>query len=235
VGATVTIAERFHGPPKSGNGGYVCGCAARFIDGPAEVTLRAPPPLETPLDVVREGDEIVLRDGAQDIARAKRATLDIEAPPAPSHVQAVQAAQGFRGHEAKHFFSTCFVCGPHHETGLRLTPGVLKDNIVACAWTPAADLAGADGKIADEFLWAALDCPSYWALPHAGDKPSVLGRLTAKIISRPAPGDALTITAWPLHSDGRKHHAASALYDASGAVLAISRAVWIEVPAEQFA
>jgi hypothetical protein len=235
VGTTVTIAERFHGPPKSGNGGYVCGLAARFIDGPAEVTLRAPPPLESPLDVVHDGEEIVLRHGAQDIARAKRAALDIEAPAAPSHAQAVQAAKGFRGVEAKHFFSTCFVCGPKHESGLRLTPGALRDNIVACAWTPAADLAGADGKVADEFIWAALDCPSYWSLPHAGDKPSVLGRLTAHIHARPAPGAPLTIAAWPLGSEGRKHHAASALYDPNGAVLALSRAVWIELKEEQLA
>jgi hypothetical protein len=44
---TITIARRFRGPPNSGNGGYVCGMLARYITGAAEVTLRAPPPLET--------------------------------------------------------------------------------------------------------------------------------------------------------------------------------------------
>ncbi len=49
--ATLTIAKRFHGPPASGNGGYVCGRLARFIPGPAVVRLKAPPPLERPLTV----------------------------------------------------------------------------------------------------------------------------------------------------------------------------------------
>ena len=49
---TMTIARRFRGPPNSGNGGYVCGMLARYISGAAEVVLRAPPPLETELDVV---------------------------------------------------------------------------------------------------------------------------------------------------------------------------------------
>ena len=52
---TMTIPRRFRGPPNSGNGGYVCGMLARQIAGAAEVTLRAPPPLETKLDLVEVG------------------------------------------------------------------------------------------------------------------------------------------------------------------------------------
>ena len=52
---TMTIPRRFRGPPNSGNGGYVCGMLARQIAGAAEVTLRAPPPLETELDLVEVG------------------------------------------------------------------------------------------------------------------------------------------------------------------------------------
>ena len=44
-----SIAERFRGPPRSGNGGYVCGRVARHWAGPATVRLKAPPPLETGL------------------------------------------------------------------------------------------------------------------------------------------------------------------------------------------
>ena len=60
---TFTIAARFNGPPGSGNGGYVCGRIARHIRGASAVTLRAPPPLETPLRVTREGDRVALFDG----------------------------------------------------------------------------------------------------------------------------------------------------------------------------
>ena len=52
---TMTIPRRFRGPPNSGNGGYVCGMLARQIAGAAEVTLRAPPPLETELGLVEVG------------------------------------------------------------------------------------------------------------------------------------------------------------------------------------
>ena len=45
------IESRYKGPPTSGNGGWTAGTVAALIDGPAEVTLRTPPPLETPLSV----------------------------------------------------------------------------------------------------------------------------------------------------------------------------------------
>ena len=54
---TMTIPRRFRGPPNSGNGGYVCGMLGRQIAGAAEVTLRAPPPLETKLDLVEESGQ----------------------------------------------------------------------------------------------------------------------------------------------------------------------------------
>ncbi len=49
---SIIIDKRYCGPPNSGNGGYVCGRLARYIPGGAEVTLRAPPPLDKQLDVV---------------------------------------------------------------------------------------------------------------------------------------------------------------------------------------
>jgi len=42
---TVVIDDRFNGPAGSANGGYACAMAARWVDGPGEVTLRVPPPL----------------------------------------------------------------------------------------------------------------------------------------------------------------------------------------------
>ena len=43
------IAERFCGPPNSGNGGYVCGLLAKHLTGTVTVRLKAPPPLKTKL------------------------------------------------------------------------------------------------------------------------------------------------------------------------------------------
>src|SRR2546430_6225723 len=44
----IVIEPRFRGPPDSANGGYTCAMAAQFIDVPAQVTLRTPPPLGRP-------------------------------------------------------------------------------------------------------------------------------------------------------------------------------------------
>src|SRR5204863_395973 len=52
----LTIPSRFNGPAGVGNGGYVCGRIAAYIDGPATVTLRRPPPLDTPMTVERDDE-----------------------------------------------------------------------------------------------------------------------------------------------------------------------------------
>lgn len=230
---TVRIAERFHGPPRSGNGGYVCGLAASFIEGPAEVSLRAPPPLETPLAVVREGGEISLRHGETEIARARSTQLQVTPPPAPALAEAQRGASSYLGHK-EHFFPTCFTCGPAHPQGLHVFTGPVREGMVAAPWTARADLAAEDGLVDEKFVWAALDCPSYWALPKAGLFRAVLGRLSAEIVNRPRPGENTIVAAWPLDASGRKHRAASALYDASGTLLARAEALWIEIKPEQF-
>ena len=75
---TITIPRRFRGPPNSGNGGYVCGILARQIAGAAEVTLRAPPPLETELDLVEVGARVwELRQGTATIAVGRPVTFDL--------------------------------------------------------------------------------------------------------------------------------------------------------------
>jgi len=48
------IPSRFCGPPGSGNGGYVCGRIAAYVDGPATVTLRRPTPLGAPMAIERD-------------------------------------------------------------------------------------------------------------------------------------------------------------------------------------
>ena len=56
---SLVIPSRFCGPPGSGNGGYVCGRIAAYLDGPVTVTLRRPPPLATPMGVERDGERSV--------------------------------------------------------------------------------------------------------------------------------------------------------------------------------
>ena len=232
---TVRIAKQFHGPPSSGNGGYVCGLVAQFIDGPAEATLRMPPPLETPLDVVREGGAVRLAHGDQLVAEARASRPTIIPPTSPGIEAAERASHNFLGFK-DHLFHSCFVCGTSRTRGdgLRLFAGPVREGLVACAWTPGQAFADDEGRVANLFMWAALDCPSYWSLPSAGAKRAVLGRLTAEITTRPRADQTLVVAAWPLSSSARKHRAATAIYDAAGAVLARAEAMWIDIKPEQF-
>lgn len=229
---TVSIDARFNGPPGSGNGGYVCGLLATLIDGPSEATLRAPPPLETPLTLTQsDNGAVTLRAGDALIGEAKPlAHFDLAAPSAPTLDEARAAAQRYAG-ARDHAFPTCFVCGPGRPAhdGLDLFTGrVAQRDLVACTWTPSADLADENGVVRPAFIHAALDCPSYWALPHAG-KPALLARLSANIdAALPSAGEELIVVGWYLNSDGRKHNGAAALYHADGRLIARSQALWIE-------
>jgi hypothetical protein len=51
----VVIDRRYCGPKNSANGGYAAGVFARVIDGPAEVTLKAPPRFDVPIAFERDG------------------------------------------------------------------------------------------------------------------------------------------------------------------------------------
>ncbi|MGD9966215.1 MAG: hypothetical protein AB7T59_06820 [Hyphomonadaceae bacterium] len=228
----ITIAPRFNGPPGSGNGGYVCGLMARELDGASEATLRAPPPLGVPLRLTGEVDGSVhLYDGHTLLGEAHPTALDLAPLPAPSLDEARAAAKRYAGLQA-HRYSTCFTCGPSRppHDGLHLYTGAVEGrDMVACTWTPTRDLDRGDGRVAPEFVHAALDCPSYWSLPGAG-MAALLARLAASIDADDLPriGEELIVAAWPIASDGRKHRAATAIYTAGGAVIARAEALWIE-------
>jgi len=231
-GATI-IARRFHGPPDSANGGYACGVVAAAIDGPAEVTLRAPPPLDRPLELVAAPSGLViLRDGDAVVAEGRPTTVEIDIVAPVDLAQATEAARAYPGF-ARHPFPSCFVCGPDRVEGdgLRIFPGPVAGRTVAAApWTPHPSIAGADGRVRAECLWAALDCPSYFGAEVASPvrMPALLGRLAARIERAPRVGEPCVAVGWLLERDGRKLHAASAIFAGDGELLGVARATWIE-------
>lgn len=204
---------------------------AKHIDGASVVSLRAPPPLDTALSLDTGGDRVELRDGDALLAEARPAALDLAAPAAPSLAEARAAERRYVG-LTDHRYGTCFTCGPAraNKDGLALFTGHVEGRgMVACAWVPAADLADEQGFVREEFLHAALDCPSYWALPRAGTMAALLARMTSVVAAeRPRAGETLIVAAWPLASEGRKHSGASAIYAADGRVIARADALWIE-------
>ncbi|AMM23616.1 hypothetical protein [Variovorax sp. PAMC 28711] len=229
---SLTVSHRFQGPPRSGNGGYVCGRIADRLPGTVSVRLRAPPPLDTPLRLESGCDSAQLFDGATLIGEAHGSALTMQPPAAPSYEEVEAASHRFLG-ARQHPFPHCFVCGPARAAGdgLRILPGAIGDGVVGAPWLPDASLADADGVVRREFLWAALDCTSgFSVLPLPEGLSMVLGEFCVSIEGSASPGERCVVTGWPLCHEGRKRSAGSAVYGGNGRLIAQARAVWIEVP-----
>jgi hypothetical protein len=233
----VVIDKRFNGPEDSANGGYACGLVAAAIDGPAEVSLRAPPPLGRELTLGQDGERVLLLDGERLIAEGAAVKPDWDVPAPASTREAAAAVPASPFLKRPRPFTTCFVCGPDRPAhdGLEIYPGALETgDLHAGTWTPSADLAGDDGHVRPEIVWAALDCPTSGPIANwhrEGDelRPIVLARLAVDIRAPVVAGREHVVTAWPIEIDGRKRHAGAALFSADGELLASSRALWIEL------
>jgi hypothetical protein len=233
---SLVIDHRFCGPPNSGNGGYVCGRVAAHIRGPASVRLKAPPPLDTDLEVVRSDSGVQLLHGITVIAEGRAASVDLDPPAAPSFEDAERASADYLGF-TKHVFPTCFVCGPKRAVGdgLRIFPGRVNGReVLAAPWIPDASLGNGGGPIRSEFLWAALDCTSAFpVLPVADGRALVLGELSVRIDRPLETGTQAVVIGWAMSSAGRKRFTGSAIY-ADGGLAAVAQSIWIDVDAAAF-
>jgi hypothetical protein len=232
--APLTIARRFRGPRTSANGGYASGLLAQAAQelgldddhgsgsGGVEVTLRLPPPLERPLDVTQDGDRALLLDGEALVAEARAGDPGVTPPPPPTFAEAEDAARALSGLGAP-VFDECFVCGTRPEgDGLEIHAGLVAgraDRLVATTWI-AKD-------VRPEIVWAVIDCPGAYALHGDGRGDPLLARITARIDRLPEEGERCVVVGWPLDEDGRKRHAATALYGEDGLPIAVSRQLWI--------
>lgn len=222
----LTIPARYTGPPNSGNGGYTCGLVAGLVGGVAEVTLRRPPPLERPLAVVRR-DGVVLLDGQDVVAHGKPAQLELTVPTAVSFEEANEKARHYSGFR-HHPFPECFTCGPSRAVGdgLRIFAGREKgEPIVAAPWVPDASMCDSRGRVESPIVWAALDCPGYFAI-ETGET-AVLGKMTAEKSGDVHARERCVVIGWSLGRDGRKLHTATALFSQSGEIVGRSRQVWV--------
>jgi hypothetical protein len=225
---TLRILPRFCGPPGRANGGYTAGLIARHAGGAVTVRLERPVPIDMPLEL-RTTDEgaLELHASGQRLARAEHAKLTLAAPPAPDYLAALEASRRYIGFQ-RHAFPACFVCGPERlrGDGLRIFAGSSGQQ-VAAPWVPDESLGEADGKVAAEFMTAALDCPGYFAARNDG-VPMLLGEFTARIDRRVHVDEPCVLVGWRLAVSGRKYEVGTALYDEDGEACARARAVWIE-------
>jgi hypothetical protein len=227
------IPERFNGPPATANGGYACGAVARRVGGPAEVTLRRPPPVGTPLEITGDAlGRVVVHHGDALVAEASPADLSGLRPPVlPTIAEAREAMRAHPGFGRRHLLSDCFVCGPERRDGLGLhfgpMPGWPKVN--AALLVGDATLPHHGDTLADEIAWAALDCVSYTAELSRAAQPSLLAAMAAQVLEPLRLGEPIVAVGWPLETAGRRHRAASALLDGDGRMLARARTLWVRL------
>lgn len=226
---SIRIPSRFNGPRGSGNGGYAAGVVAGLLGGEAEVNLRSPVPLDTELEVVREDGTVRVLDGETLVADARAATVDLTPPEPVSLSEARQAAERYKGSQDD-MFSTCFVCGRSRDDSFEVFAGKVEDrDLVATPWTPPPWTADPTGQVRPEFIWAALDCPTYFATyMNDGNPVSFLVRFSVRV-DRSVPADTEhIITAWPIEGEGRKRKVGSALVSTDGETLAVASGLLVE-------
>lgn len=232
----VIINGRYHGPPDSGNGGYSCAMIGQYIDGPAAVRLRIPPPLDTPMEVRKSDGRVELYHQGELVASGQSANVELDIPGPPDFAQAQAASARYRGFDS-HFYPRCFVCGPEreHGDGLRIFAGPVEDGagpvaMVAAAWIPDETLVDSSGFVAPRYIWAALDCPGAYAFPEPQQAVLLLGELAVSIKGSVSAGEKCVLIGWEISRQGRKHYTGTALFGESGSCRAVGYATWFEVP-----
>lgn len=227
--SAVTVKGRFCGAPDFASGGYIAGLLGRRMDGPARVSLDGPVPVDHPFTIERLLDGgVALTDGATTLAHAVPATLQLEPPVPVSYAEAEWASERYLGF-TEHAFPGCFVCGPARDwgDGLAIYPGPIPGrHLVAAPWAPDPTLFDKHGAVRPEFVWAALDCPTGFALLEAfGRRRVVLRQLTASLL-RPLPvGARWIVMGWPFAAEGQNLLGASAIFSESGELHALASAV----------
>jgi hypothetical protein len=241
----LTIPSGYVGPPKIANGGYVCGLMANFIDGPADVLIRRPTPVEQEMQVVATGDgNYYLMDGEKVVVQAKVASLVLEVPQPPNYKMAVEAAKTsialknspYPGWKTLGIHPFCFCCGAEGSAakGLKIHPGLINGSeIVAAPWIPSPELGNEDGYVRPEFIWTALDCPGAFAFLELTDhRPGMSGRLVGQIDLPLQVGEPCVVMAWPVGIEGKKLFAGTALFNADGQLVGRVLATWISLSSQ---
>lgn len=235
LASTVTVPADRNGPPGIANGGWVSGLVAGHLGaGPVAVTLRAPTPLDTPLDLRAADDDATLSIGDDLLVTARRSPGVVRAPAPVDWGDALLAEPAFVGHH-DHPFPGCFVCGTARGVGdgLRIFPGPVGDGSgrLAAVFTAQEAHAGPDGRLTPAAVWAALDCPTAW-VNMSGGETVLLGRFRAEVRGDLSAGKPYLVVAESAGRTGRKSYGRAGIYRRDGRLLAASEAVWIRVPGD---
>jgi hypothetical protein len=226
----VVVDRRFTGLPEIAHGGYVAGVMAIALGGAsAEIRLRRPVTTGRGLSLERADGLVELRDGDALLAEGAPVELSIELPLPVTPAEAEAASKRYPGLNG-HLFPDCFACGPERRAGdgLRIFPGpVAGRRLVAASWVPPATIADGAGRVPDELVWAALDCPQLWSLmvhaPAATSARVVTAALATRLEHPVLAGEPHVVMAWPLGRDGNRWLAGAAVIGPDGELCAIGR------------
>jgi hypothetical protein len=163
--------------------------AAHGLGDAVTVTLNRPVAPGSTAVVDQLESETVLRTDDAIAATAVPSRFTSTAPDPVELKAAERASSRYPGFE-HHHFPNCFCCGPNRSagSGLRIFPGPVDGRqLVAAIWRPDASLRQADGGVAAEIVWAALDCPAIWGYVMHGNASADESRQTLVLTGRGVP------------------------------------------------
>jgi hypothetical protein len=233
LSSSVVIPARWNGPRRFGNGGYSAGVFARDFGRSARVVLRRPVPVDRTLRIVPEGDESRVYAGRRLIAEVAewRAAAPLDPPVRPSLDDAEDAAARHPWTGVRHALSDCAICSPNRRDGLGVVPGVLAGapELLAAPFHTDSRLADplAPGLVGAEFVWAALDCPSFPAADLVAGNVRLLGTIAVTRMRDVFVGESLVVVSWTLGSGVRSVRTASALLGPDGELIARAENIWV--------
>lgn len=230
----VAIPSRWNGPRRYGNGGYSAGVFATGMGPHVRVVLRRPVPLERRLRIERpDPARARVLAGRRLVAEvAALPAIGVEDPPATPTLDAAEAAvRAYPWADRRHALSDCGVCSVNRRDGLGITPGPLagETGLLASVFHTHSGLADELDRdvVRPEFVWAALDCPSFPAEDLAAGRIRLLGTLEVERAREVFVGESLVVVGWTRAHGGRSVATGSALLDADGRTVASARAVWV--------
>jgi hypothetical protein len=231
--SSVVIPSRWNGPRRYGNGGYSAGVFARGFGRSARVVLRRPVPVDRTLRIVTQGEESRVFARRRLIAEvtAWRDATALTPPVRPTLDAAEDAAARHPWTGVRHVLSDCAICSPNRRDGLGVVPGVLADapDMLAAPFHTDSRLADplAPGIVSTEFVWAALDCPSFPAADLVAGRVRLLGTIAVNRLRDVYVGESLVVVSWTLGAGVRSVRTASALLGPDGELIASAENVWV--------
>jgi hypothetical protein len=238
MGTTIRIGGWFQGPTDSGQGGWT---AQRFLaavptDHPLTAAIRAAIPLDTDLAVIERDDrwELVDPDGATIMIADRWEPAFADTTPV-TIADAEAARRRFLDTVEEHPVPSCFSCG-HLPDSMGVHAGPLADGTdrFATDWTVPDWAVDDHGEVDPGALWAAIDCCAAWWVGWSRERRVALTVQYAVEELHPlVPGGTYSLVGWggdhDPEWDGRKRHAASAAFDASGRCVARSTSFWVSI------